>query len=292
MTMQALIILAIKISIVLTVFALGLRSTTTDMTYLFRNREKLARSMLSMFVVMPVFALAVAAFTNVPQPVKVALVILSVGPVPPLLPRRASKADGADDYAVGLLFSAALIAIVFVPLIIAIIGWLFGLHARAPVSTVASVMLLTVLVPLIAGVVAHRLWPDLAERLSGPLSTFAFVLLIVSVLPVLYKAMPMSIALAHDGSVLAYIGFTVLGLVAGHFLGGPEPENRSTLAIATCARHPALAIAIAGANFPNPKDAVAAVGLYMLVSILVCVPYSIWRRRQHEDTGSAHAPAA
>ncbi|HEY8948140.1 MAG TPA: hypothetical protein VIM56_04570 [Rhizomicrobium sp.] len=292
MTMQALIIRTIKISIVLTVFALGLRSSTSDMTYLFRHREKLARSMLSMFVIMPVFALCVAAFTNVPQPVKVALVILSVGPVPPLLPRRASKASGADDYAVGLLFTAALIAIVFVPLIIAIIGDIFGLYARAPISTVASLMLLTVLAPLIAGVVGHRLMPDLAERVSGPLSTFAFVLLIVSVLPVLWKALPMSFALAHDGSVLAFIVFTILGLVAGHFLGGPEPENRSVLAIATCARHPALAMAIASANFSSKQDAVAAVGLYMVVSILVCIPYSIWRRRQHVDAGGAHAPAA
>src|SRR5262245_65300775 len=105
MPLQALILLALKISIVLTVFAVGLRSTTDALMHLFRRPGKLVRSFVAMDVIMPLFALAVAGLTSVPTPVKVALVALSVAPLPPMLPRRTSKVGGSAEYTVALLFT-------------------------------------------------------------------------------------------------------------------------------------------------------------------------------------------
>jgi BASS family bile acid:Na+ symporter len=251
--------------------------------HLFRRPGKLARAFIAMDVIMPLFALAVAALTSVPTPVKVALVALSVAPLPPLLPGRTSKVSSSGDYTIGLLFTAALVAIVFVPLSIALMGSLFGLEAHVPFSKVVTVMLMTVLAPLAAGIFVHRMWPSFAARYAGPVSIFALVLLIASALPVLFVAVPQAVALAHNGSVAAFAAFVVLGLAVGHYLGGPDPEDRTVLAIATASRHPALAIVAASALFPDQKLAIAAVALYLLVNFVIATPYSIWRKRLHRS---------
>jgi BASS family bile acid:Na+ symporter len=74
--------------------------------------------------------------------------------------------------------------------------------------------------------------------------------------------------------------FVVVGLIAGHLLGRPQEDHETVLAVATGARHPAIALAIARGNFPDEPDLVAALLLYLLVSAAVGAAYMAWQRRQ------------
>jgi bile acid:Na+ symporter, BASS family len=65
----------------------------------------------------------------------------------------------------------------------------------------------------------------------------------------------------------------LIGLAAGHLLGGPNPHHRTVLALSTATRHPGVAIAIAHTNFPEQKLALAAILLYLLISGVVTIPY-------------------
>src|SRR5262249_17918930 len=87
--------------------------------------------------------------------------------------------------------------------------------------------------------------------------------------------------LIGNGSLIAIAAVVVLGLVVGHLLGGPEPANRSVLALATASRHPGVAMVIAGTLFPGQKLVPAAILLYLLVSVLWSVPYMKWLERRH-----------
>jgi bile acid:Na+ symporter, BASS family len=50
----------------------------------------------------------------------------------------------------------------------------------------------------------------------------------------------------------------------------PVEEDRTTLALATSARHPGLAMAIAAANFPQQKTLVAgAVVIYLILRLIL-----------------------
>ena len=40
----------------------------------------------------------------------------------------------------------------------------------------------------------------------------------------------------------------------GHIIGVPEPNNKTTLALFTAARHPGIVVAIATSNFPQAID--------------------------------------
>jgi BASS family bile acid:Na+ symporter len=280
MALQEIVVVGIKASIVLTVFALGLRATTNDLTYLLWHPGKLARSLVAMDVVMPVFAMLAISVTALPAPVKLALAALSVSPVPPMLPQKAVKAGGAEDYVVGLLVAAAVVALVFVPLSVEVLGIIFGIELHVPISTVAFLMATTVLGPLVAGVATRSLLPALAERVAGPLARVAGIGLLLCTVLVVFGAWPQMMTLVGDGTLMVFIAFVLVGLAVGHFLGGPEQADRTVLAIATGSRHPGMALAIATASFPEQKLVVPALILYLLVSMVASLPYIVWRRRQ------------
>lgn len=91
-----------------------------------------------------------------------------------------------------------------------------------------------------------------------------------------------------NGVVLMLIVMAVIGLIVGHALGGPRPDDRTTLAMATASRHPAVALAIAtsGAAVHEPKQELCVILLYLVAATLVSVPYQKWR------TAKSGAPRA
>ncbi|MGH2414231.1 MAG: hypothetical protein ACRDEA_11210, partial [Microcystaceae cyanobacterium] len=92
---------------------------------------------------------------------------------------------------------------------------------------------------------------------------------------------PAIAALIGNGTLIAIIIFILIGLLAGHLLGGPDPNDRTVLALSTVSRHPGIAIAIAHINFSGQKLAPAAIVLYLLVNAVVTILYL--KSRKHAD---------
>jgi len=84
-----------------------------------------------------------------------------------------------------------------------------------------------------------------------------------------------------NGTLLVLALFAAVGLAAGHWLGGGEADNRTVLALATSARYPAVALAIAGANFQEQKAVLGVIVIYLVVGTVVSLPYVWWRKRRH-----------
>ncbi|HSK27847.1 MAG TPA: hypothetical protein VK894_13135 [Jiangellales bacterium] len=81
--------LAFQLSIAVTVFGFGLGARNEDILYVFRRPRLLVVTLLAMFVVVPVIALALELYLDLPHPARVALVALALSPIPQLLPRTA-----------------------------------------------------------------------------------------------------------------------------------------------------------------------------------------------------------
>jgi BASS family bile acid:Na+ symporter len=271
--LDALVQLILAASIVLNVFGLGLEAAVADLAFVVRRPALLVRSLLAMNVLMPLLAALLAAGFGLRPPVKIALLALAVSPVPPLLPRRTTRAGGEPSYALGLLIVAALVAIVYVPFAIECIGQAFRVPLHGPVATIAKIVALTIVAPLGAGILARSLAPRLAERAARAVITSGLVLLAAGLLPVLFRAGTAMASLVGNGTLAALACFTLTGLIAGHVMGGPSPRHRVVLAIATAFRHPGIAVAIAEANFPDEKLVPAVVLLYLLVATALSVPY-------------------
>jgi bile acid:Na+ symporter, BASS family len=280
MTSFELIKLAVSASIFLTVLGIGLSATWRDATFLLRERGLLFRSLLSMFVVMPVVVAVVAQVSHLPEAVKIALVALAIAPVPPILPRRELKAGGHSGYAVGLLAVGALIAIVYVPVAVEILDRIFGRHGVVSPLTIGKIVLVTILAPLLIGMAVRQWAPRAAEKGAGPVLAIGMILLAAACIPLLMATWRAIVALFGDGTVLIIALVAIGGLLLGHALGGPRPEDRIVLALSTASRHPAVALAAATSGVMETKSELAAILLYVVVSVLVSLPYVMWRRRR------------
>jgi BASS family bile acid:Na+ symporter len=86
-------------------------------------------------------------------------------------------------------------------------------------------------------------------------------------------------AAVGDGTLIALVVFVAIGLLVGHLLGGPDPDHSVVLALSTASRHPAIALSIASANFPDERFG-GTILLYLLVGALAAMPYLSWRRRR------------
>jgi len=226
MALQSLILFALKASIVLSVFAVGLEARFGDAAYLLRRPGLLVRSALAMNIVIPIVAAAMALWFDLPEAAEVSLVALSVSPVPPVLPKKQIKAGGESSYAIGLLVGAAAVAIVFVPLAVELLALTFTTPIHISPWPIAALVLATVLAPLTVGMLAGRLAPELAARFAKPVALVASIVLALGFLAVLLTAGPSIVALTGSGALRAIAAFVLIGLAVGHFCGGPDPHHR------------------------------------------------------------------
>lgn len=278
MDLKHLITLAFQLSILAIVFGFGLKARIEDLLYMVRRPGLLARSLLAMFVVMPLVAVLLARAFEFPHTVNVALTLLAISPLPPLIPGRLARLGGRTSHSIALMATVALLSIVIVPLLVELLERYLGQPLAALPSTVATVIAVTVLLPLIAGMVFRVLRPALADRIELPISLGGNVLLRIAVLVLLSANLLAIWALVRDGTIIAIVIFVAAGLAVGHLFGGPEPGGRTVLALAGASRHPAIALTIAAANFPG-EHFEATILLYLLVGAIVGMPYTIWRRR-------------
>jgi bile acid:Na+ symporter, BASS family len=279
MTVKQLIMFAVQASIIFTVFSLGLRASFQDLLYVPRRPALLLRSLIAMFIAMPVLAIAVTKAFDLRPEVEIALVALSISPVPPLLPQREGKAGAHASFGLGLMVTMAILSVLLVPLAAHLMGLVFDQPLEMSAAAIAQTVALMAVLPMIAGVTFRKLWPQRAERWVRPAGLLGAVLLPLVGLVILYASHQSIIALIGNGTLAAMVGFVIAGLAIGHLLGGPDPHDRSVLALSTACRHPGIAVGLASANYPDNHQATAAILLYLVVNIVVCVPYVRWRRR-------------
>ena len=111
------------------------------------------------------------------------------------------------------------------------------------------------------------------------MALIASIVLALGFLAVLLTAWPSIFALIGTGALAAVATFVLIGLVVGHGLGGPDPHDRTVLALAAATRHPGVALAIGSASFPGQKEVLPAILLYLVAGAVLTIPYVIWRKR-------------
>jgi bile acid:Na+ symporter, BASS family len=273
--MTAALLLTLKAAVGLIIFAIGLDSTADDALFLPRRPGLLLRSLLAMYVLVPLAALALVGLLNLAPGVELGLLVLAVSAGAPLLPRKLLRiGDGA--YTFSLVLLSSLLAVVVVPAWLA----LLGPHFRAPFelgpTDVAWVLAKSFLLPLAAGMLLRRLAPAFAARCASTLIGAAGLVLTGCALLLLVLHWEV-LMVARFSGVFALMALVALALALGHVLGGPGADDRTALAVACASRHLGIAILVA-TSLPGPRTA-AIVAVYIVTSAVVTLPYLRWRRR-------------
>lgn len=273
MSFLAALKLLVLASVVLNVMAMAMRSRPQDTWYMFQHWRAGLGAFVAMFVVVPAIALALMLNFDFKPDVKIALLVLSLSPVPPLLPRRQLQAGAEAAYTTGLLVAAALASLVVMPLGLHLFGALFGLEMRISPGGVAITLLLTIGAPMLLGFLVQRLLRDRAFAVALALRKAGMLLLVLCALALLAIMAPGMWRLLGGGTLVALLAMILGGLAAGHLLGGTSPEHRTALALAAATRHPGVALGVIATTFPEHRLALAAVLLSVLLNLLVAVPF-------------------
>ncbi len=271
-----LLLLTIKFAIAALVFATGLSATREDLFWIWRRPPLLTRSFLAMYILVPFVAIAITQAFDLPRGTKIGLLFLSISAGAPLLPRKLIKLGGDPAFAFSLVVATSLAAILTVPVSLALLQPLLPIEVDVDAGRIAVTILKTFLLPLAAGMLLSIFDPDLVEQLGDPLMRIAGILLTICVLVVIVSSLGKIVAIGLP-SMLAFAGLTLAALATGHWLGGPDEGQRTSLAVACATRHIGLALLIA-ANAQGPT-ALALVATYLFASALVSIPYVRWRRR-------------
>src|SRR5215469_12957535 len=280
MNAESILRIAIVISVVLIVIALGLRSTLADATYVLDRPRLLVRSLVAMNVIMPLIALLLVNSFALKTPVEVALVALAISPLPPFLPAKHLGLT-SHGYIYGIVVAAAVCSVVLVPFTV----WLLSLYYHSQHIAIVKVLLVvavTGLEPVAIGLFIHRTWPARASHLATLLHRIGMGLVVLACVPVLVMEWPTIRSLVGDGTLVAAAVLSGIGLFVGHLMAGNDPEKQTVLALATASRHPGVAL-VAGisASTQAPQLIPAAVLLAFVVSVVVSAPYAAWRKRVH-----------
>ena len=257
---------------------------------LWKQPGLLLRSLLVIFVLVPLWAFVLLKLVPLPPFVRqgVMIAILAVGIGPAATMKRMKGATPAVRFAFELNVAVLLLSIVLVPADVAGIGVLTHKQFHLDVAAVAKVVFGRALLPLALGVATARFLPRLAEPLGRYLPKIENVVFLLVIAVALAATWRNLLGVGAAGWLVCAV--TALGaLVVGHLLGGPEDGTRAGLATASTMRFPALALLLASSVAANDKRLVAVVLVYVLSALVVVGVYGALMARRAKRRGGAEA---
>lgn len=272
--MMEILLTLLKASVIVLILAIGMGSTFSDLTYLWRRPALLLRSLLAMYVLVPLAALALVTVLPLVPGVKAAFLVLAVSAGAPLLPRKLGG-FGGGAYVFSLVVTSSLLAIVVVPTWVGLLASYFEVTTEVTPAVVAAAIAKAFLLPLAIGMAIRALAPGFSERVADRLLAIAGIVLTVAGLVLLVGGWQLLLAVSWRG-MATLVSLLLIALAIGHVLGGPDEDDRTALAISCATRHIGVAVIVA-ATFRGPKTAVL-VAAYIVGSALVSLAYLRWRK--------------
>lgn len=263
-------------------FSMGLRWTFADVVWLWRRPSLLVRSLIAVFVAVPLFGVLLGFMPGFTVAERLGVGAMMICPGAPTIPQKSLKAGGHSQFAASLQFTVCLLAIVSIPLTASILSQFYPNQAWLSPQEIGKQVFLAQVLPMGLGVLLAQYQPKLAADWLEPthkLANLLFALLAIALLVVsLHKVLA-----AGFLTYLAIAGMAIASLVCGHLLGGPDPNTRTDLAYATVTRNAGLAILLVTLNFPNldfvKGGIISTLITYALIAAIVSIPYTIWRKR-------------
>ncbi|MEB3362484.1 MAG: bile acid:sodium symporter [Synechococcaceae cyanobacterium] len=209
---------------------------------------------------------------SIARPVRQAIALMAICPSAPLALRKARGLGGDQQLAALVQMGAALLAIITIPLLGALYRWSFGVGGWdvLPRHVALQVSRIQVL-PLLVGLGLRTGWPQLADRVSSPLSKLAHGLLLLMLVVVLAIAAPLLWEFL-PGNRLAFLTMLLLAVLAlwiGWALAGRTSQQGRTTAVVTAMRNPGLALLFATEHSSDLRTTTAAILMYVLVTLVL-----------------------
>ena len=274
---EALMTLAAAATVFSVMFVVGLRIPFGEFRWVWDHPGLIARGLFAVLVAVPAVAIVVTRALDLPRAADIGIVLMAISPGAPVALRRSLGAGGHRSFAPALQILVAMLAVVSMPLSIALLNHVYAGHASIDPLDLARQVFTAQLLPLGLGMLIRSLAPAFAGRIEPALSRVASAMLIALVVLAVVDIAQVVVG-AGPRVAVAIVIVTMLAVGIGHLLGGPEPATRTAVAITSAARNPGLALLVVALN-RAPPEITATILAYLLVSAATLLPYVAWRRR-------------
>lgn len=253
--------LAFLAFVVATMFGTGLKLTVQQIWQPLCNIRLVILSLLTNFVLVPLFVYLLLQVIPLNEPVKDGFLIMALASGPPALPKLAQIVKGNLAFSTGLMMLLMLGTVFYMPLTLPLV--LQGVQVNS--WDIAKPLIFLMLTPLGIGLLIKAKYEAIAfnlQPITFKISNFGLLLGLVVRLIVHFKEI---IILLKTGVILVCAIFIVFSFSVGYLLGGPGIDTQRVLGVGTAQRNFAAALLIGTSNFNDPN----VVSIIMVTSLLM-----------------------
>lgn len=230
----------------------GLSLRVRELVEPLRRIRLVLLAIVANFVVVPLAAYGLTELFPLHRPYAIGLLLLSGAAGAPFLPKLVEAAKGDLAFSVALMLLLTIGTILFMPLVLPLL--IPGLAADP--WPILRPLLLTMLVPIAAGMVVKAQSERWAQRLHPGFKVVSNVTMLLAVVLLLVLNFSAMVGTFGTGAIAMALVFVALALGTGYLLGGPANQTRSVLGLGTGQRNVAAALVIATQSFDDPGVAV------------------------------------
>jgi BASS family bile acid:Na+ symporter len=259
---------SVLIFVLTSMFGLGLGLTLKQVLAPMKNTSLVLKALAANFILAPLLAFVLARVIGLDQQLAVGLFILGVSAGAPMLAKYAQMAKGDLAFTLGLMVLLMVVTIIYAPLVLPLL--MPGVHVD--VWGIIKSLVLTMLLPLAAGLFAKARYESLAKSLSPHMtqaSSFTMMAQLALAIPLAGGDL---LGVIGTGAILAALLFVASTMALGYLLGGPEKGTRVVTALGTGQRNVSAAMLITVQNFAEPKVLIMVMTgalIMMVISTLV-----------------------
>ena len=240
-----------------------------------RNLRGVLLALLANFVLVPLLAYAVARILAFEPSVEIGLMLVATAAGAPFLIKLTQRADGDLAYAAGLLVLLLVVTIIYMPVVVPLIAP----EAAVSAMSIATPLVLTMLLPLGVGLLVDAWFEPLTERLlpiMNKASSVALLVLVVTTFLVNFEAI---LGVFGTRAILGALIVVAGAFAIGYLLGWPDIRKREVMGLGTAQRNIAAATVVATQTF-GEADTVVMVIVTSVVSMCILFPVASALRRR------------
>lgn len=279
MSVDAIINLLAAVALFFMMAAVGLGLNIWDLLKVARDWRLALRAGIANYLLVPAAAVGLLLLFQPKPMVAAGFLIAVVCPGAPFAPILTTIAKGKVATAVGVMAILAGSSALIAPLLLRFLLPLVAGHSNLTIKPmkIITTLIMSQFLPLFLGLALHHAKPRLSEQLKGHLnriSSFLNLGLITLILVAQFKLLQ-QIRFSGYLGMLIMVGAT---LFAGWLLGGPDGNQRKTMAITTSARNVGVALVIVASSFPGTEVVTAATAFALFQIITVVLVAVAWGR--------------
>jgi BASS family bile acid:Na+ symporter len=259
-----------------TMFAMGIVLDAAEVRETLRRPGRIGLGVLTQYLVMPALGFAAAMLSPVPAEIALGFIIVACAPGAMASNVMVYLAGGAVAFSVALTTVSTILSPLLTPTLVKLLG---GVFLEIPFWPMMQTILLTVVLPLVAGMLLRK---QLGRHLATAraLSPAVAAIAIVVICSYAVAANQERIAAVGGWVIAMVILLNGLGYLAGWGLArlyGFDALHRLTLSIEIGMQNAGLGVALALRHF-SPETALPG-ALFAFWCILTAAAASAWLRR-------------